>query len=138
MKETTKNNKQMVRVGLLQNEINLINEQAKINGESVSQTARILILRGLENLEIADNLKDSVNFQIAKLDRNQKEFDKKIMKILMLIFKTSFVGKDFIATFNRKSFPKSDEEFKAYLNKLEENAIKKALRKLGENEDEEI
>ena len=93
MKETTKNNKQMVRVGLLQNEINLINEQAKINGESVSQTARILILRGLENLEIADNLKDSVNFQISKIDRNQKEFDKKIMKILMLIFKTSFVSK---------------------------------------------
>ncbi len=138
MKEITKNNKQMIRVGLLQNEINLINEQAKINGESVSQTARILILRGLENLEIADNLKDSVNFQIAKLDRNQKEFDKKIMKILMLIFKASFVSKDFVATFERKSFPKSDEEFKAYLNKLEENAIKKALRKLGENEDEEI
>lgn len=37
---------------------------SKINGESVSQTARILTLRGLENLEIADNLKDSVNFQL--------------------------------------------------------------------------
>ena len=79
-----------------------------------------------------------MNFQIAKLDRNQKEFDKKIMKILMLIFKTSFVGKDFIATFNRKSFSKSDEEFKEYLNKIEEIAIKKALRKLGENEDESV
>lgn len=135
MKEITKNNKQMIRVGLLQNEINLINEQAKINGESVSQTARILILRGLENLEIAGNLKDSVNFQIAKLDRNQKEFDKKIMKILMLIFKASFISKDFVATFQRKNFANSDEEFKAYLNKIEEVAIKKALKKLGENEE---
>lgn len=135
MKEITKNNKQMIRVGLLQNEINLINEQAKINGESVSQTARILILRGLENLEIADNLKDSVNFQIAKLDRKVQEFDKKIMKILMMILKTSYSSKDFTAVLNRKNLNISDEDYQLQLNKIETNAIKRALKTLGENEE---
>lgn len=135
MKEITKNNKQMIRVGLLQNEINLINEQAKINGESVSQTARILILRGLENLEIADNLKDSVNFQISKIDRNQKEFDKKIMKILIMILKTSYSSKDFTAVLNRKNLNISDEDYQLQLNKIETNAIKRALKTLGENEE---
>ncbi len=138
MNKIQKNYKIKKHIGLTEDDINLVNSYASLTKNDFSTSCRELILRGLENLEIADNLRDSVNFSIAKLDRNQKEFDKKIMKILMLIFKTSFVGKDFIATFNRKSFPKTDEEFKAYLNKLEEIAIKKALRKLGENEDESV
>lgn len=138
MNKVQKNYKIKKHIGLTEDDINLVNSYASLTKNDFSTSCRELILRGLENLEIADGLKDSVNFQIAKLDRNQKEFDKKIMKILMLIFKTSFVGKDFIATFNRKSFPKSDEEFKEYLNKIEEIAIKKALRKLGENEDESV
>lgn len=138
MNKLIRNKKTQKQIGFYENEFELINSIAISNKNDFSNTVRELVLRGLENTETAENLKDSVNFQIAKLDRNQKEFDKKIMKILMLIFKTSFVGKDFIATFNRKSFPKSDEEFKEYLNKIEEIAIKKALRKLGENEDESV
>ncbi len=138
MNKLIRNKKTQKQIGFYENEFELINSIAISNKNDFSNTVRELVLRGLENTETAENLKDSVNFQIAKLDRNQKEFDKKIMKILMLIFKTSFVSKDFVATFERKSFPKTDEEFKAYLNKLEEIAIKKALRKLGENEDESV
>lgn len=135
MNKLIRNKKTQKQIGFYENEFELINSIAISNKNDFSNTVRELVLRGLENTETAENLKDSVNFQIAKLDRNQKEFDKKIMKILMLIFKTSFVSKDFVATFQRKNFANSDEEFKAYLNKIEEIAIKKALKKLGENEE---
>jgi ribosome-associated translation inhibitor RaiA len=138
MNKIQKNYKIKKHIGLTEDDINLVNSYASLTKNDFSTSCRELILRGLENLEIADNLRDSINFSIAKLDRNQKDFDKKIMKILMMILKTSYSSKDFTAVLNRKNLNISDEDYQLQLNKIETNAIKRALKTLGENEDESL
>ncbi|WP_066355342.1 hypothetical protein [Aliarcobacter skirrowii] len=138
MNKYLKNNKKMIRVGLLEDEIKMIEQQAKLTGDSISQTGRNLILAGLQNLEIAENLKDNVKFSIGKIERKHEEFDKKIMKILMLILKESCVSKSFLENFEEKKSGKSREDYLDYLDKLEKHSITKMFSKLREKEDESV
>ena len=138
MNKYLKNNKKMVRVGFLEHEIKMIEQQAKITGDSISQTGRNLILAGLQNLEIAENLKDNIKFSISKIEKKHEDFDKKIMKILMLILKESCVSKSFLENFEEKKSGKSREDYLDYLDKLEKHSIGKMFSKLREKEDESV
>lgn len=133
-----KTNKIKKHIGLLEEEINLINGYASLTKNDFSTSCRDLILRGLEHLEIAENLKDNVKFSIGKIERKHDEFDKKIMKILMLILKESCVSKSFLENFEEKKSGKSREDYLDYLDKLEKHSITKMFSKLREKEDESV
>ena len=135
MNKYLKNNKKMVRVGLLEDEIKMIEQQAKLAGDSISQTSRNLILAGLQNLEIAENLKDNVKFSISKIEKKHEDFDKKIMKILMLLLKQSSISKAYLENFEEKKTGKTREQYFEMLDKIEALAVKKMFERLKEKEE---
>ena len=135
MNKYLKNNKKMVRVGLLEDEIKMIEQQAKLAGDSISQTSRNLILAGLQNLEIAENLKDNVKFSISKIEKKHEDFDKKIMKILMLLLKQSSISKAYLENFEEKKTGKTREQYLEMLDKIEALAVKKMFERLKEKEE---
>ncbi|MFX4242479.1 hypothetical protein ACOL22_06825 [Aliarcobacter butzleri] len=141
MSKIVKNNKKMVRIGLQNEEINLLEQQAKLTGNSLSQVGRDLILGGLENLQVAENLTDNIKFYIAKLERKIEENDKKNMKILMLLLKQTAISKAYLENFNEEKSGKTKEEYFNFLDKIEHAAIKKMferLKEVREKEDESL
>lgn len=130
-----KTNKIKKHIGLLEEEINLINGYASLTKNDFSTSCRDLILRGLEHLEIAENLKDNVKFSIAKIERKQEEFDKKIMKILMLLLKQSSISKAYLENFEEKKTGKTREQYFEMLDKIEALAVKKMFERLKEKEE---
>ena len=130
-------------VRLTEDEINLINGYASYTKNDFSNSMRELILRGLENVTTADDLKNSVNFVISKLERQIEklenkieEKDKKNSKIDMHILKYTAKNNSLIRTFegNRR---KDYDEFLVFADKVETSAITKLFAKLREKEDDE-
>ena len=131
-------------VRLTEDEINLISGYASYTKNDFSNSMRELILRGLENVATADDLKNSVNFAISKLERQieslenkLEEKDKKNSKINMHILKYAAKNNNMIKTFEgnrRKDF----DEFLLFADKVETAGITKLFAKLREKEDDEV
>lgn len=144
MEKIKKRNKIKKMVGLFQDEIDLINGYAASSKNDFSTTIRELVLRGLENITTADDLKNSVNFAISKLERQIEklenkieEKDKKNSKIDMHILKYAAKNNNMIKTFEgnrRKDF----DEFLLFADKVETAGITKLFAKLREKEDDEV
>ncbi|MFY9099799.1 hypothetical protein OZY48_01945 [Aliarcobacter cryaerophilus] len=131
-------------VRLTEDEINLISGYASYTKNDFSNSMRELILRGLENVATADDLKNSVNFAISKLERQieslenkLEEKDKKNSKIDMHILKYAAKNNSLIRTFegNRR---KDYDEYLLFADKVETSAITKLFAKLREKEDDEV
>lgn len=135
-------------VRLTEDEINLISGYASYTKNDFSNSMRELILRGLENVATADDLKNSVNFAISKLERQieslenkLEEKDKKNSKINMHILKYAAKNNSLVKTFegNREGNKYKDfNDFLIFADKVETSALTKMFAKLKEKEDELI
>ena len=135
-------------VRLTEDEINLISGYASYTKNDFSNSMRELILRGLENVATADDLKNSVNFAISKLERQieslenkLEEKDKKNSKIDMHILKYVAKNNSLVKTFegNREGNKYKDfNDFLIFADKVETSALTKMFAKLKEKEDELI
>ncbi|MCT7650144.1 hypothetical protein N5U19_04540 [Aliarcobacter butzleri] len=134
MNKILKNKKTQRQIGFYQNEIDLINSIAASSKNDFSNTVRELVIKGLENAEIAESLADNVKFSVGKIERKYEDFDKKIMKILMLLLKQTAISKAYLENFNEAKTGKSREEYFNFLDKLEVAAIKRMFERLKEEE----
>ena len=144
MEKIKKRNKIKKMVGLFQDEINLINGYAASSQNDFSTTIRELVLRGLENITTADDLKNNVNFAISKLERQieslenkLEEKDKKNSKINMHILKYAAKNNSLAKTFESKKSGMTPEDFKVFVDRVETNSVKNMFVKIKEVEEKE-
>ena len=151
MEKIKKDTKKQRQIGFYDDEIKSISYLAKSYKNDFSSTVRELVLRGMENISTAENLKDDLKFLVSKLERKNeelqniiKENEKKTMKMMMNILKYGAKNNSLIKTFEleRTKISKLElEEFKSFAERVEANAIKimfSKIKKEGENEDELI
>lgn len=147
MKKTLSNNtKKMIRIGLTDEEEAVLISYSKGTKQSLSAAGRSLILSGFENILRADEIKNSVNFSISKLERKNeelqniiKENEKKTMKMMMHILKYAAKNNSLVKTFegNREGNKyKNFNDFLIFADKVETSALTKMFAKLKEKEDE--
>ncbi len=146
MEKIKKDTKKQRQIGFYDDEIKSISYLAKSYKNDFSSTVRELVLRGMENISTAENLKDDLKFLVSKLERKNeelqniiKENEKKTMKMMMNILKYGAKNNSLIKTFEAPKSKMEREEFINFADKVEANSIKimfSKIKKEGENEDE--
>ena len=146
MKKTLLNNtKKMIRIGLTDEEEAVLISYSKGTKQSLSAAGRSLILSGFENILRADEIKNSVNFAISKLEKQieslenkVEEKDKKNSKINMHILKYAAKNNSLAKTFESKKSGMTPEDFKVFVDRVETNSVKNMFAKIKETDEKDF
>lgn len=144
MENIKKDTKKQKQIGFYDDEIKSISYLAKSYKNDFSSTVRELVLRGMDNINTAENLKDDIKFLISKLERQIEklenkieEKDKKNSKINMHILKYAAKNNSLAKTFESKKSGMTPEDFKVFVDRVETNSVKNMFVKIKEVEEKE-
>lgn len=144
MEKIKKDIKKQRQIGFYDDEIQSISYLAKSYKNDFSSTVRELVLRGMDNINTAENLKDDIKFLISKLERKNeelqniiKENEKKTMKMMMHILKYAAKNNSLAKTFESKKSGMTPEDFKVFVDRVETNSVKNMFVKIKEVEEKE-
>lgn len=144
MEKIKKDIKKQRQIGFYDDEIQSISYLAKSYKNDFSSTVRELVLRGMDNINTAENLKDDIKFLISKLERKNeelqniiKENEKKTMKMMMHILKYAAKNNSLAKTFESKKSGMTPEDFKIFVERVETNSVKNMFVKIKEVEEKE-
>lgn len=145
MEKIKKDIKKQRQIGFYDDEIQSISYLAKSYKNDFSSTVRELVLRGMDNINTAENLKDDIKFLISKLERKNeelqniiKENEKKTMKMMMHILKYGAKNNSLAKTFESKKSGMTPEDFKVFVDRVETNSVKNMFVKIKEVEEKDF
>ncbi len=145
MEKIKKDTKKQRQIGFYDDEIKSISYLAKSYKNDFSSTVRELVLRGMDNISTAENLKEDLKFLVSKLERKNeelqniiKENEQKTMKMMMNILKYGAKNNGLIRNFELKKSSENHQDFEIFVDKIETHSINKMFAKLREKEDDEV
>ncbi len=145
MEKIKKDIKKQRQIGFYDDEIQSISYLAKSYKNDFSSTVRELVLRGMDNINTAENLKDDIKFLISKLERKNeelqniiKENEKKTMKMMMHILKYAAKNNSLAKTFESKKSGMTPEDYKVFVDRIETNSVKNMFIKIKEAEEKDF
>lgn len=145
MEKIKKDIKKQRQIGFYDDEIQSISYLAKSYKNDFSSTVRELVLRGMDNINTAENLKDDIKFLISKLERKNeelqniiKENEKKTMKMMMHILKYAAKNNSLAKTFESKKSGMTPEDFKVFVDRVETNSVKNMFVKIKETDEKDF